>query len=90
MDEEHTVNLTYLDFAKAFNSVEQQFQKSFAIDWTVLNWIKFYLSKWSCQVQIDGVLKGLLVLVVSPKVQLLFLLYINNLLTALGDSTLFL
>ncbi len=43
MDEGHTVDLVYLDFAKAFESVNHRFLlaklKSSGIDELVLNWI---------------------------------------------------
>ncbi len=49
MDEGHTVDLVYLDFAKAFDSVDHRFLlaklKSSCIDGSVLNSIKFNLSK---------------------------------------------
>ncbi len=55
-----TVDLVYLDFAKAFDSVNLRFLlaklKSSGIDEAVLNWIKSCLSNRSYQVQIDGVL----------------------------------
>ncbi len=54
------VNLVYLDFKKAFDSVNHRFLiaklKSFGIYEAVPNWIKSYLSNRSYQVQIDGVL----------------------------------
>ncbi len=54
LDEGHTVDLVYFDFAKAFDSVNHQFLlaklKSSAIDGAVLNWIKSYLSNRSYQV----------------------------------------
>ncbi len=60
LDEGHTVDLVYLDFAKAVDSVNHRFllakRKSSGIDGAVLNWIKSYLSNRSYQVQIDGVL----------------------------------
>ncbi len=66
MDEEHTVDLVYLDFAKAFDSLNHRFLlakvKSSGTDGAVLNWIKFYLSYRSYQVHIDGVLPALLLL----------------------------
>ncbi len=60
LDEGHTVDLVYLDFAKAFDSVNHRFLlaklKSSGIDGAVLNWFKSYLSNRSYQVQIDGAL----------------------------------
>ncbi len=60
LDEGHTVDLVYLDFAKAFDSVNHRFilatLKSSVIIGAVLNWIKSYLSNRSYQVQIGGVL----------------------------------
>ncbi len=48
LDEGHTVDLVYLDFTKAFDSVNSRFLlaklKSSGIDGAVLNWIKSYLS----------------------------------------------
>ncbi len=64
-DEGHTVDLVYINFAKAFESVKHQFLlaklKSSGINGAVLNWIKSTAS----------FLRRLLVLVASPKVQLL-------------------
>ncbi len=60
MDEGHVVDLVYLDFAKAFDSVNHRFQlakwKSSGIGLAALNWVKSYLSNPSYQIQIDGVL----------------------------------
>ncbi len=54
------MDLVYLDFAKAFDSVSHRFLlaklKASGIDGAVLNWIKSYLSDRSYQVQIDGIL----------------------------------
>ncbi len=54
------MDLVYLDFAKAFDSVNHRFLlaklKASGIDGAVLNWIKSYLSSRSYQVQIDGIL----------------------------------
>ncbi len=54
------MDLVYLDFAKAFDSVNHGFLlaklKASGIDGAVLNWIKSYLSNRSCQVQVDGTL----------------------------------
>ncbi len=45
LDEGHTVGIVYLDFAKAFDSVNHQFLLKFtSIEAAVLNWIKSYRS----------------------------------------------
>ncbi len=48
MDEGHTVDVIYLDFAKAFDSVNQRFllakMKSFGLRDVVVRWIEAYLS----------------------------------------------
>ncbi len=95
LDEGYTVELVYLDFAKAFDSVNHRFLlaklKSSGIDGAALNWIKSYVSNRSYQVQINGVLsdeapcpsgvpKG------SAICPFIFLLYIHDPPTALGDS----
>ncbi len=59
LEEGHTAELVYLDFAKAFDSVNHRFLlaklKSSGIDWVALNVIKSYLSNRSYLVQIGGV-----------------------------------
>ncbi len=54
------MDLVYLDFAKAFDSVNYRFLlaklMSSGIDGAVLNWIKSYLSNRSYHFQIDGIL----------------------------------
>ncbi len=71
LDEGHKMDFVYLDFAKAFDSVNHRFilakLKSGGIDGAVLNCIKSYLSNRSYQVQIDGVSSE----VASPKVHFL-------------------
>ncbi len=48
MDESHTVDVIYLDFAKAFDSVNHRFllakMKSFGLGYVVVRWIEAYLS----------------------------------------------
>ncbi len=60
LDEGHTVDLVYHDFATAFDSVNRRFLlaklKASGIDGAVLNRIISYLSNRSYQVQIDGIL----------------------------------
>ncbi len=89
------MGLVYLDYAKAFDSVNHRFlltqPKSCGIDGPLLNWIKSYLFNRSYQVQIDGVLsKGVPCIggvpqgsVIGP---LLFLFSINDLPATLDDS----
>ncbi len=95
--EGHTVDLVYLYFAKAFDSVNHRFLiaklKASRNDGAVLNWIKSYMSNRSYQVQIDGILSEEATChsgfpqgsVIGP---LLFLLYMNDLPAAIGDSAL--
>ncbi len=60
VDEGHTVDLVYLDFAKAFDSINHRFLlaklKSSGIDGAVLNWIKSNLANRSFQVRFGGIL----------------------------------
>ncbi len=48
MDDGHTGDVIYLDFAKAFDSVNHRFllakMKSFGLGYVVVRWIKAYLS----------------------------------------------
>ncbi len=48
MDEGHTVDITYLEFSKAFDSVNHRFllpkMKSFGLGDVVVHWIEAYLS----------------------------------------------
>ncbi len=48
MDESHTVDVIYVDFAKAFESVNHRFllvkMKSFGIGDVIVRWIEAYLS----------------------------------------------
>ncbi len=87
MGKEHTVCLNNLDFAKALHLVNNRFLlakvKSFGIDGSVLNWIKAY------QVQIDGVPSDEAFCHQGSVIgSLLFLLCVNDLPAALGDSAL--
>ncbi len=60
LDEGHTMDKVYFDFAQAFDSVNHRYLiaklKSFGIDVTVLRLIKSYLSNRSYQAQIDNIL----------------------------------
>ncbi len=60
MDEGHAVDLIYVNFVEAFESVNHRILlaklKSFGIDGNWLQWMKLYLFGWSYQVQIGGVL----------------------------------
>ncbi len=60
LDEGHTMDLVYLDFTKAFDSVKNRFLlaklKSSGIDAALLNGIKSYMSNRSYPTQIDGIL----------------------------------
>ncbi len=60
MDEGYSVYLVYLDFIKAFDSVNHRFLlaklKSSGIDGPVLIWVKSYLSNRSYHLKTDSVL----------------------------------
>ncbi len=44
IDESHTVDVIYLDFAKAFDSVNHRFLFSFGLGDVVVSWIEAYFS----------------------------------------------
>ncbi len=58
MDEGDTVDVIYLDFAKAFDSVNHKFllakMKSFGIGGVVVRWIESYLSSRVSRVHVGG------------------------------------
>ncbi len=96
-DEGHTVDVVYLDFAKAFDSVNHRFllakMKSFGLDDVVVRWIEAFLSGRASRVHVggehsaaipmhSGVLQGF---VIGP---LLFLLFVNGLPDVLETLTL--
>ncbi len=58
MDEGHTVDVIYLDFAKAFDSVNHKFllakMKSVGLGDVVVRWIEAYLSGRVSRVHVSG------------------------------------
>ncbi len=97
MDEGHTVDVIYLDFANAFDSVNHGFllakMKSFGLSDVVVRWIEAYLSGWVSRVQRGGEHSGAIPMhsgvpqgsVIGP---LLFLLFVNDLQDVLERMTL--
>ncbi len=62
MDEGHTVDVIFLDFAKAFDSVNHRFllakMKSFSLGDDFVRWIEAYLSGWVSRVHVGGEYSG--------------------------------
>ncbi len=97
IDEGHTVDVIYLDFAKAFDSVNHRFllakMKSFGLDDVVVRWIEAYLSGRVSRVYISGEHSGAIAMhsgvpqgsVLGP---LLLLLFVNDLPDVLETLTL--
>ncbi len=58
IDEGHTVDVIYLDFTKAFDSVNHRFllakMKSFGLGDVVVRWIEAYLSGRVSRVHVGG------------------------------------
>ncbi len=97
MDEGHTVAVIYLDFAKAFDSVNHRFllakMKSFGLGDVTVRWIETHLSGRVSTVHVGGEHSGDIPMhsgvpqgaVIGP---FLFLLFVNNLTDALETLTL--
>ncbi len=96
IDEGHTVDVIYLDFAKAFDSVNHRFlltkTKSFGLGDVVVRWIEAYLSGRVSRVHGGGEHSGAIPMhsgvlqdfVIGP---LLFLLFVNDLPDVLETMT---
>ncbi len=58
MDEGHTVDVIYLDFVRAFDSMNHRFllakMKSFGLGDAVVRWIEAYLSGLVSRVHVGG------------------------------------
>ncbi len=97
IDEGHTVDVIYLDFAKAFDSVNHRFllakMNSLGLGDAVVRWIKAYLSGRVSRVHVGGEHLGAISMhsdipqgsVIGP---LLFLLFVNDLPDVLETMTL--
>ncbi len=97
IDEGHTVDVIYLDFAKAFDSVNHRFLlakvRSFCLGDVVVRWIEAYLSGWVLRVHVGGEHSGAIPMhsgvpqgsVIGP---LLFRIFLNDLPDVLEALTL--
>ncbi len=97
MDEGHTVDVIYLDFAKAFDSVNHRFplakMNSFGLGDVAVRWIEAYLSGGVSRVHVGGELSGTILMrsgVPQGSVigSFLYLLFVNDLPDALEALTL--
>ncbi len=97
IDEGHTVDVIYLDFAKAFDFVNHRFlsakMESFGLGDVVVRWIEAYLSGQVSRVHVGGEHSGVIPIhsgvpqgsVIGP---LLFLLFLIDLPDVLETMTL--
>ncbi len=88
LDEGDTVDIVYLDFAKAFDSVNRRLlltkSKCYGIAPSVINWIESYLRQRSFQVSVNGSLSQVAEAVSgvpqgSVLGPILFVIYVNDL-----------
>ncbi len=88
MDSGDTVDLVFLDYSNAFDSVSHRFLikklKAYGIDDTVVNWIELFLKEWTFNVSVNGNIspsKAAVSGVPQGSVlgPILFLIYVNDL-----------
>ncbi len=84
MYEGHIVNVIYLDFVKAFDSVNHKFLlpklKSFGLGDVVVRWIEAYLSGRVSRVHVGGEHSGVMPMHSgAPQGPILFLFFVNDL-----------
>ncbi len=97
MDEDHIVDVIYLNFATTFDSINHRFllakTKSFGLGEAVVRWIAAHLSGWASRVHVEEESSGTIPLrsgvpqgsMTGP---LLFLFFLNDLLDSLEALTL--